>query len=157
MSILNNKEILKEIENGRIKIEPFYPENVKEASIELTLSNVFGILKELHYPISSQEIDLNRVHWEKCETSAYMLAPYKNVIGKTKEKITLPEDIAGWITGRGRITLLGLNLHISTGFVQPNTKNEEMFFLITNLGTASISLFPDSKICQLILFKLKGE
>lgn len=155
MSILNAKQILESIENGKIKIEPFSPDKLKDASIELSLSNEFGILQELHYPVSSLEVDSNRpvVKWEKVN-NIYMLAPQRNVVGRTKERITLPEDIAGWITGRGRITLLGLNLHISTGFVQPNTKNEELFFLITNLGTASISLAPDTKICQLVLFRL---
>lgn len=155
MSILNAKEIFNEIEQGKIKIDPFSPESVKDASVELTLSNEFGRLKELHYPINSLEVDPNRpiVEWERAN-KVFMLAPQKCVVGKTKEKITLPEDIAGWITGRGKLTLLGLNLQISTGFVQPNTKNEELFFLITNLGTASVSLAPDTKICQLILFRL---
>jgi len=155
MSILTKVEILNKINLGEIKIEPFYLENVKDASIELTLGNEFGRIKELHYPISSLEVDPNRpiIEWQKVD-NVFMLAPYKSVIGKTKERITLPADIAGWLTGRGRVTLLGLNIHIATGFIQPNTQGEELFFVITNLGTASVSLFPDAKICQLILFKL---
>ncbi len=155
MSILNAEEIREEIKKGRIRIEPYFPENIKDASIELLLSNEFGRLKEVRHPIPSNEIDYQMIIWEKVN-NVYELAPKKSVIGRTKEKITLPEDIAGWITGRGRITLLGLNIHISTGFIQPNTREEELFFLITNFGNAPISLFTDSKICQLIFFRLKG-
>jgi deoxycytidine triphosphate deaminase len=156
MGILTRGEILSLIDIGEIKIEPFSQENVKAASIELTLSDTFGKLKERHHPVNSLEAELpgkNMVEWVKVE-SEYMLAPHSSVIGKTKERITLSENIAGWLTGRGKVTLLGLNIHISSGFIQPNTKEEELFFVITNLGTASVSLHPDSKICQLILFKL---
>jgi dCTP deaminase len=155
MSLLTGGEIREEIEKGRIIIEPYFPENIKEASVELLLSNEFGRLKETCYPISSKEIDSQMIIWDKVN-NVYELAPKKSVIGKTKEKITLPEDIAGWITGRGRSTILGLNIHISPGFIQPNTRDEELFFLITNFGNAPISLFTDSKICQLILFRLKS-
>jgi deoxycytidine triphosphate deaminase len=157
MGILTRGEILSLINIGEIKIEPFSPGNVKDASIELTLSDTFGRLKERHHPVNSLEAELpgkNMVEWVKVVDSQYMLAPHSSVIGKTKERITLSENIAGWLTGRGKVTLLGLNIHISSGFIQPNTNEEELFFVITNLGTASVSLYPDSKICQLILFKL---
>ncbi|MCM8799073.1 MAG: hypothetical protein NC821_06455 [Candidatus Omnitrophica bacterium] len=153
MSILKGEEIKREIEEGRIKIEPYFPENIKDASVELLLSNEFGKLKEFPCPINSKDVDYRIITWEKVD-NVYQLSPRENIIGKTKEKITLPEDIAGWITGRGKVTILGLNIHITTGFIQPNTRDEELFFLITNFGNTPISLFTDSKICQLILFRL---
>ena len=44
---LKKEEILKEIKEGRVKIEPYNQEMVKDASIELTLGSPLGIFGEL--------------------------------------------------------------------------------------------------------------
>lgn len=155
MSILTGEEIKREVRSGRVVIDPFFQENVKEASIELLLGSEFGVVPQSSFPISSREFTAGLVNWQKVDL-VLDLPPQQSIIGKTKEKITLPFDIAGWITGRGRFTLLGLSLHISVGFVQPGTRAEHLFFLISNHGSAPVSLYVDSKICQLILFRL-GE
>ncbi len=153
MSILTRDKIMEEIKNGRIEIDPFYSENVKDASLELLLGNEFGIFKESEYPIISTQVNLANVEWQTAG-NVYILEPQKSVIAKTKEKISLPSDIAGLLTPRGKTALLGLQIQVSTGFVQPLTRKENLFFLITNLGPAPIHLLTDSKICQLVLMQL---
>ena len=162
MAILSKKEIFEEIDKKRIVIHPYHKENVGVGSIDLCLGARFGQLK-----VTPGTIDPSRavndkgrfiksiVEWKTIGKGSYDLPPSHSVIGQTSERITLPEDICGWITGRGKLVILGLNLQISTGFVQPDTKNEELFFLITNLSTAFVSLTPGTKICQLILQKME--
>ncbi len=112
MSILSGEEIKKEIESERITIEPFYPENIKDASIELLLGNEFGIFRERTQPLIPHDINSSHIEWMRVN-NVYSLEPQRSVVGKTKEKISLPPDIAGWITARGRTTFLGLNIQIS--------------------------------------------
>jgi deoxycytidine triphosphate deaminase len=75
-------------------------------------------------------------------------------MGRTLEKISLPLDIAGMIFPKGRLTLRGLSLQVSSGLVQPGRKAQEMFFLIANVGPTPVELMTDDHICQLVLFRL---
>ncbi len=155
MSILRKSEIQKEIEAGRIIIDPYFPESVKAASVELLLSNRFGKLRKQSQPVISSKFspENEAVDWETA-VNTIEIPPAETRVGTTKEKISLPDDIVGWITPRGKTALLGLNIQISTGFVQPGTRDEELFFLMTNIGKTDVSLLIDSKLCQLIFFKL---
>lgn len=163
MTILSRKEILEEIEEKkRIVIHPYHRENAGEGSVDLSLGARFGQLKVIHGIIDpSQVIDASSrltkpiIDWKTVGRESFMLAPSHSVVGETAEKITLPNDICGWITGRGRLVTLGLNLQISTGFVKPGTSEEQLFFLITNLATASVALTPGIRICQLVLQRVR--
>ena len=55
MSILTHDEILKEIDAGRIKIEPFVPEAVGPASVDLRLDKQFRTFKKMHTPFAVTE------------------------------------------------------------------------------------------------------
>jgi len=158
MSILSKKEILGEIQKKRIIIQPLHRENIGMGSIDLSLGARFGQLRIIPGIINpSQAIDTTGkfakpiIDWKTVGRDSFNLAPGHSVVAETGEKITLPNDICGWITGRGKLVILGLNLQISTGFVQPGTSGEQLFFLLTNLSTAFVSLTPGTKICQLVL------
>lgn len=154
--ILKKSEILKEINAGRLIIEPFDIASVKEASIELALGSEFGEFAKLpnvsiidpNNPPSSTVFPLN------LPTKPYELNSNWCVVGKTMEKITLPLDICGWITPRARTAIYKTSLDISSGFVQPGTSNESLFFLITNVGRVSVKLQAGMRIIQLILMRL---
>ena len=118
------------------------------------LSKIHGITDPSQVIDSESRLKKPIIDWKTVAKEPFMLAPGHSVVGETMEKITLPNDVCGWITGRGRLVILGLNLQISTGFVKPGTNEEQLFFLISNLSTASVALTPGIKICQLVLQKL---
>lgn len=151
--ILKRNEILKEINVGRLIIEPFDITSVKEASIELTLGEEIGIFRGDIKMINSLNPS-NAVIWQPFTKAEYDLEPQERLVCKTKEKITFLSDICGWITPRGRTVTFGLSLSIAPGFVQPGTANETLFFLITNVGRVPVRLQPGIKIVQLILMRL---
>jgi dCTP deaminase len=157
---LKKNEILKEIKKGRVKIEPYNQEMVKDASIELTLGSPLGIFGELK-DFKGEPIIIDPDQPPSCvvqplpfEKTKYELAPNERVVGKTLEKITLSPDICGWITPRARMSIYELNLSISSGFVQPGISDQNLFFLITNVGRVKVILRPGIKLVQLILMRL---
>ena len=156
--VLKREEILKEIAKGKIVIEPFDEKAIKDASIELSLGaiGIFGELKDKNGPIIIDPYNppLSAVHRIPFVKSKYPLMPNERVVGETKEKITLPSEICGWLTPRARTSIYELNLSISSGFIQPGITEEKLFFLITNVGRVNVLLRPDIKIIQLILIKL---
>jgi dCTP deaminase len=78
------------------------------------------------------------------------------VLGITKEKITLPEDICGWLNSRSRFARIGLMSHITAPFISPGVSNRQILEIF-NAGKNKIKLMPGTKICQLVLQECKGK
>ena len=99
--ILAKPEILRQIQDGRIKIEPFDEEAVGPASIDLTLDNKLRVFNTDQH-ITRTDIDYKTLAKLVDITDGYLLEPGELVLGITKEKITLPEDVCGWLNSRSR-------------------------------------------------------
>ena len=81
----------------------------------LNTGRLFG--ETLHYRDRLQNL-LGLSDVRSLETP-YPLAPGETIHGITRERITLPGDIGGWLEGRSRFARLGLMIHVTSGFVQP--------------------------------------
>ena len=73
-----------------------------------------------------------------------------------KEKITLSEDLCGWLEGRTRFARLGLMIHISASFMQPGISNQQVLE-ISNMGHVPYRLKEGTKICQFVFQQTKGK
>ena len=56
----------------------------------------------------------------------YVLQPGETIHGITRERVTLPGDIGGWLEGRSRFARLGLMIHVTAGFVSPGVSNRQV-------------------------------
>ena len=151
--ILTRDEILKEVTEGNIVITPFNPNNVGPASIDLTLGNQFRIFKKA-------KIDLKNVNYKKItklvRKNKITIKPGQLILGITKEKIKLANNLAGNLEGRSRYARLGLLVHISSNFVHPGVNNKQILE-IRNDSNSEITLYSGLKICQLIINEVKGQ
>ena len=86
----------------------------------------------------------------------YSLSPGELILGITKEKVTLPENICGWLQSRSRFARIGLMSHVTAPFICPGISNRQVLE-IYNAGRQHILLKPGVKICQLILQECKGK
>lgn len=157
MAVLTKKEILKEIKKGRVKIEPFSPSQVGPSSIDLHLDNQFRILrasKKIHHITENSNYEkLTKVVKVK---DYIVLKPGETINGITKEKITLPNNICGWLEGRSRFARLGLMVHITAGLIHPGVSNKQVLEM-SNMGPVPLALHPGTKICQLVLERTIGK
>jgi len=160
MSILTRDEILKEIEQGNIKIEPCDKNMIGPASVDLHLSNVFRIFKKVHSVISvslESYRELYRDVTEKIEVrDRLLLMPGETVLGLTQEKISLAPSICGWLEGRSTFARLGLLVHISASFMQPGIANKQVLE-ISNFSPMPLEVHPGTPICQFIFQRTVGE
>jgi len=152
--ILTKDKILDEIKKGRIKVTPFKRNNVGPASIDLTLDNKFRALTSEKITLS-EKVDYKK-HSKFFTVNKVVLKPGAFILGISKEKIKLPDDIAGSLTGRTRFARLGLGVHATASYVNPGVNNKQVFE-IKNLGQSDIVLKPGLKICQLILERTEGK
>jgi len=120
MAILIGDELKNAIKTGLIKIEPLDEFQIGPGSVDLTLGNDFRIFKKQEdvYPIKDNSdfhdiTELKHVDDGDC----IVIHPGEMILGITKEKITLPEDIAGRLEGRSRFARFGLAVHVTAGFM----------------------------------------
>ncbi|MEO0082670.1 MAG: hypothetical protein ABIL25_10365 [candidate division WOR-3 bacterium] len=161
--ILGKAEILKEIAAGWLKIDPFDETAIGMASIELRLKPEFGFFRESGKMVDPACVlaDSDVVWRRTASQEGPIVAPWPQpncrVVGKTVERITLSDGLCGWVTPKARTAIFGFSLSITTGFIQPGTQNEELFFLITNTGQLPLHLRPGIRICQLVLSRVGSE
>jgi dCTP deaminase len=158
MGILTRDEIIQRINRGIIRIEPFKVSRVGPASIDCTLGTSFRTFKNLHdtVDLNTDDYSVDKISDLIEVTTKIIIQPGQTILGITVEKITLPENICGWIQGRSRFARVGLMVHISSNFIQPNTNNKQVLEIF-NAGPMNIAIHPGTAICQIIFEETIGN
>ncbi len=157
MGVLTREEILKEIRQGMIEIDPFEEDQVGPGSIDLRLGNEFRVFKKLRNACAVEDHITLEDLTERIEIKdTFTLMPGETVLGITHERIKLPANICGWLEGRSRFARMGLVIHMTAGFVQPGVNNRQVLE-IGNLAPFPLVLKPGVRICQMILERTEGK
>jgi len=159
MTVLSRNKILDYIAKGKLEITPFDKNQIGPASIDLTLGNSFRVFKKVREVFHvTEEVNYDKITEviEVKDGEHLLLMPGELVHGITKEKLKLPNNLAGRIEGRSRFARIGLMTHVTAGLVQPGCNNKQVLE-ISNMSPMPIALHPGTKICQIILEETKGE
>jgi len=155
--LLSDRDLLAEIDNQRVAIEPFDPGMIQPSSIDVRLDRWFRVFENHRYPHidpSIEQSDLTRLI-EPDGNEPFILHPGEFVLGSTYEVVSLPDDIAGRLEGKSSLGRLGLLTHSTAGFIDPGFSGHVTLEL-SNVATLPIKLFPGMKIGQLCLFRLSS-
>ncbi len=159
MCVLTRDEILKELESGRLRIEPLADmSQIGPASVDLHLG------RELRVPVPhrggpihvSEDADLEHETTVVTMDDHYVVDPGQTVHGITRERLFLPPDLCAWIEGRSWIARLGLMVHVTAGFIQPGVSNHQVLEM-SNVSQAPLALHPGIRICQIVLERTEGS
>ena len=156
MSILTKNKIINHLKKGKISVEPLDPNNIGPASIDLTLGNKFRVFKKSKKTLNVTDNTDYHTITKLVTTNSIVIKPNETILGITKEKITLAQNICGWLEGRSRFARLGLLVHISASFMQPGISNQQVLE-ISNMSNVPLKLTAGTKICQFIFQKTKGK
>ncbi len=155
--LLSDRDILAEIDNQRVAIEPFDPGMIQPSSIDVRLDRWFRVFENHRYPHidpSIEQADLTRLIEPEAD-EPFILHPGEFVLGSSYEIVSLPDDIAGRLEGKSSLGRLGLLTHSTAGFIDPGFSGHVTLEL-SNVATLPIKLFPGMKIGQLCLFRLSS-
>jgi len=174
VAILSNIEIIEALEEGRVDIQP-RPEigpgmpntPYNTVSVDLRLSpNIYtpkASAKHLSFNLREginvrETLDLV---YDKhtISNTGFNLEPNKFILGNTVEYVSLPlvEDcLTARIEGRSSAARLGLIVHFTAPTIHAGFEGHITLEMI-NLGLATITLYPNTYICQLILETVKGS
>lgn len=147
--ILTDKKILEEIENGKIKIEPFSTESLGTNSYDVHLGKHLATYKDDILDAKKH----NEINHFEIPEDGIILLPSKLYLGVTKE-YTETFDYVPFLEGKSSIGRLGIDIHATAG------KGDVGF---CNYWTLEISVkqpvrvYAGMPIGQLIYFKIDGE
>ncbi|MFG1708311.1 dCTP deaminase [Nonomuraea sp. M3C6] len=155
--LLSDRDILAEIDSGRLALDPFHPEMIQPSSIDVRLDRFFRVFENHRYPHidpSVEQPDLTRMV-EPDGEDPFILHPGEFVLASTYEVISLPDDLASRLEGKSSLGRLGLLTHSTAGFIDPGFSGHVTLEL-SNVATLPIKLWPGMKIGQLCVFRLSS-
>ncbi|MEK9907605.1 MAG: dCTP deaminase [Aquiluna sp.] len=156
--LLSDGDIRRQIEDGRIGLDPLDLGLLQPSSIDVRLDRFFRLFDNHKYPYidpREQQDELTRFV-EVASDEAFILHPGEFVLGSTYEYVKLPNDIAARLEGKSSLGRLGLLTHSTAGFVDPGFEGHVTLEL-SNVATLPIKLWPGMKIGQLCFFQLSSE
>ncbi|WP_135667143.1 dCTP deaminase [Halorhabdus rudnickae] len=157
--ILSDADILRRLEAGDLRIEPLDdPElQVQPASVDLRLGREFLEFQHANipciHPNSEQEVDEYVEETVVDEDSEFILHPGDFVLGTTKERVAIPDDLIAHVEGRSSLGRLAIVVHATAGLCDPGFEGR-ITLELSNLGTAPVALSPDMRISQLTFTEL---
>jgi dCTP deaminase len=155
MSVLSDGTILDLVGAGRIRIEPWDPELVQPASVDVRLGDSFRVFH--NYRVST--IDLRDPPANLTEEvvvpdgEAFVIHPGEFCLGRTLEWVELPDDVVARVEGKSSLGRLGLIVHATAGFCDPGWKGT-LTLEFNNLTRVPIKLYPGLLIAQLSFMAL---
>ncbi|WP_153395043.1 dCTP deaminase [Ornithinicoccus halotolerans] len=153
--LLSDRDILAEVDSGRVRLDPWDPAMVQPSSVDVRMDRYFRLFDNHKYAVidpALEQPDLTRlVEVERGES--FVLHPGEFVLGSTLESVSLPDDVAARVEGKSSLGRLGLLTHATAGFVDPGFTGHVTLEL-SNVATLPIVLHPGMKIGQLCFFRL---
>jgi dCTP deaminase len=154
-SVLSDGTILELVQAGRIEVEPWDPNMVQPASIDLRLGDSFRVFH--NHRVSA--IDLRNPPENLTEAvvvsdgEPFVIHPGEFCLGRTLEWVRIPDDIVARIEGKSSLGRLGLIVHATAGFCDPGFQGT-LTLELNNLTRVPIKLYPNLPIAQLSFMTL---
>jgi dCTP deaminase len=154
-SVLSDGTIIRMVQEGRIRVDPWDPALVQPASVDLRLGDSFRVF---HNHLATA-IDLRRPPDKLTEEvvvpegESFVIHPGEFCLGRTLEWVELPDDIVARIEGKSSLGRLGLIVHATAGFCDPGWKGT-LTLELNNLTRVPIILHPGLEIAQLSFMML---
>jgi dCTP deaminase len=153
--ILSDVDIRKEIESGRIVIDPFDSAAIQPSSIDLHVDDRFRVFANSRYPyidVKKEMPGLTEVV-EVADPDPFILHPGEFVLGSTLERVAIPDDMVARLEGKSSLGRLGLLIHSTAGYVDPGWDGF-LTLELSNVANLPITIYPGMKIGQISFFRL---
>ncbi len=158
---LSDRDILKYMEAGKIKIspEPDLQTQLGSCSIDFRLSNTFRVFEHSKYPYIDlrTEMDTNDLmrRVDVPDGDAFTIQPGELVLAATQEELVLANDVMARLEGRSSLARLGIIVHSTAGLFDPGWTGIPTLEL-GNLGRMPVRLYPGMRICAFTFAQLSS-
>lgn len=155
--ILSDRDLRKQIKEGRLVIEPFDDAAVQPSSIDLRCDNLFRVFANHRQPYIDPKQPLEELTElvEASEEHPFILHPGEFVLASTREVVTLPDDLVARLEGKSSLGRIGLLIHSTAGFVDSGFSGH-LTLELSNVANLPIAIYPGMKIGQLCVFQMSS-
>ncbi|MEL6802948.1 MAG: dCTP deaminase [Bacteroidota bacterium] len=154
---LSDKDILVELQAGKIMLEPFEKKRLQPATYDIRLGNTF-IVNDAH---STKAIDPVMGIYPKTQTievgdgDEFVLHPGVSILGYSKERFGSDSYLIE-VNGKSSLARIGLIVHNSASIVNPG-HYLNIALELCNLNNVPIVLRPGMEIAQLTFSTLSSH
>jgi dCTP deaminase len=153
--LLSDHDIRAELTAGRIQLSPCDYSRIQPSSIDVCLGPEFlvyhpGVVVD---PKTDQATLMHRI--ALAEDASFVLPPHGFALGATRERVTMPNDLAARFEGKSSIGRLGLLPHVAAGFIDPGFSGW-ITLELHNVTDKSLVLYPGMPVGQLCFFRLSS-
>jgi len=153
--VLSDRSIKEQLLAGRIRIEPFDPDDIQPSSVDLHLDHRFQVFRNSRYPYIDPAMEQSGL-MELVKASPeepFVLHPGEFVLGSTVEHVVLPDDIVARLEGKSSLGRLGLLIHSTAGYVDPGWDGT-LTLELSNVANLPIVLTPGMAIGQISFMQM---
>ena len=142
--LLSDRDILAAQAEGHISLDPWTPEMVQPASIDVRLDRFFRLFNNHAY-----------TYVDPAAGEPWILHPGEFALGSTWEYVKLDPTIAARLEGKSSLGRLGILTHSTAGFIDPGFEGH-ITLELSNVSTLPVKLWPGMKIGQMCFFQLSS-
>ncbi len=152
MSILVDHEIRQAVSEGQLILDPYDESLIQPNSYDVRLSDRFSwheAGQDVIDPYISESVLAGLVH---VVDEHVVLQPGQFILGATLERICLPRDIVGQLTGKSSLARLGVMVHVTAGFIDAGFSHPpaQITLEIVNVGCRPVRLHAGMAIAQMV-------
>ena len=153
--ILSDRSLREAIGAGRIVVEPFDEGAVQPSSIDVRVDRLFRVFRNHTAGVIDVKQDLTALTElvEIAEDGVFMLHPGEFVLGSTRERVAVPDDLVARIEGKSSLGRLGLLIHSTAGFIDAGFDGH-ITLELANVASLPITIYPGMKIGQLSFMEM---
>ena len=151
--VLSDRDIVKALEEGRIKISPApdLSRQLGSISVDFRLGQTFMVFEHSRHsfidPRNPKSIgEAMRTIEVEGDDEPFIMQPGDFALASTVESLELPNDLLGRLEGRSSIARLGITVHSTAAVFEPGWIGTATMEL-SNLGRMAVALYPGMRIC----------
>ncbi len=152
--ILANDELRKLISTGRLKVDPLYPDTVRENGLDLRIGGEYAIYAYEGSVVAPCELENARHLFRIVKADEVVIPPRNFVLLTTEEYVKMPDDVVGLANLRSTLARYGLTVPptvVDAGF-EGNITIE-----VVNNSPNTIVLRRGMRFLHLVLVKAEGR
>ena len=153
--VLSDRSIRREIEDGRIVIDPYDEALVQPSSVDVRVDAAFRVFHNSRYPyidVRQPMDDLTELVVKEGD-EPFILHPGEFVLGQTLERVTLPHDLVARLEGKSSLGRLGLLIHSTAGFVDSGFSGN-LTLELSNVANLPITIYYGMPIGQISFMRM---
>lgn len=153
--LLSDRDILKVHDEGHLALDPWTPQMVQPASIDVRLDKYFRVFNNHEYTYVDPAEDQGALteQFEVRQGDPWILHPGEFILGSTWEYIKIDSTLAARLEGKSSLGRLGILTHSTAGFIDPGFEGH-ITLELSNVSNLPVKLWPGMKIGQMCFFEL---